>query len=514
MSPNPSPTLTCLPENRIIHHSMRTLQYGRGRGGIWIRKVTNAVGPALCVMAAASSLSVAGAEPQAALPADNILCYRTMADEPYSKLSRYLLDNGLAVIIDERSTSETVFCGIYVKVGSRYETKNNNGISHFLEHLLFREKGAAPTVKQIEATGGYVNGMTAFEHTTYYFDTLASEFERAWDGLYRLVCEPSFGEDEVELERKIIAREVAGMKSNPLAIAYYAAMKEFLPNTSLAMPIPGTRKSLSRIRFDAIKAFYGAYYVPNNMFVVIVGGVDTESALQTVCRTFGERESEQVPPTQFTLPPPRTKPHALRLKTLVDQGYLAIGVLTDGEKDRHKHEMRLVDVILGSGRNSRIYKELKVRRGLTDFIMSLADMVPTEASGLSDIGIWGIAVGTPPGKLAEAERIILDEMNRIKREPVPAHEFDTAKQKLLGRFAIHSETNSGRASFYASTELAGESMAAEEYRNKIRAVTHESMADAARDHFEDKDVMLLEVKPARGLEKLAAILRFLVFKRI
>jgi len=445
---------------------------------------------------------------------ENILCYKTMADEPYSKLSRYVLDNGLTVIIDERSTSETVFCGIYVKVGSRYETKQNNGISHFLEHLLFREKGAAPTVKQIEATGGFVNGMTAFEYTTYYFDTLASEFERAWDGLYRLVCEPTFGKHEVDLERRIILREVAGMKSNPLAIAYYAAMKEFLPNTSLAMPIPGTRKSLSRIRLDTIKAFYDTYYVPNNMFVVIVGGVPTESALQTVCRTLGQRESAQVPPTQFTLPPPRTKPHALRLKTLVDQGYLAIGVLTDGEKDRHKYEMRFVDVILGSGRNSRIYRELKVRRGLTDFIMSLGDMVPTEARGLSDIGVWGVAVGTPPGKLGEAERVILDEMNRIRLEPVPVQKFDTAKQKLLGRFAIRCETNSGRANFYASTELAGEPMSAEQYKDKIRAVTRESIADAARDRFEDKDILLLEVKPARGLEKLAAIIRFLIFKRI
>jgi predicted Zn-dependent peptidase len=417
-----------------------------------------------------------------------------MSDEPYSKLSRYVLDNGLPVIIDERPMSDTVFCGIYVKVGSRYETKKNNGISHFLEHLLFREQGATPTVKQIEATGGFVNGVTTFEHTNYYFDTLASEFERAWDGLYRLVCEPSFGEHEVELERKIILREVAGVKSNPLAIAYYAAMKEFLPNTSLSMPIPGTRKSLKRISFPEIKSFYDTYYVPNNMFVVIVGGVDGESVVETVRRTFAQRESDRVRPTEFTLPPPRERPRELRLKTLVDQGYLAIGVLTDGEQDKYKYEMELIDVILGSGRNSRIYKELKVARGMTDFIMSLGDMVPADASALSDIGIWGVAVGTPPKDLAQAERIILDEMNRIKTEPVAADEFEVARKKLLGRFAIECETNSGRASFYA--------------------VTRESIAEAARDHFEDKDIMLLDVTPARGLGKLVAIVQFLVFKRI
>ncbi len=489
-------------------------QVGSGQSPVLSRRVI-VIRRTLCLSIAVGWLYfVSGAASQASAPAGNILCCRTMAEEPYSKLSRYVLDNGLAVIIDERPTSDTVFCGIYVKVGSRYETKQNNGISHFLEHLLFREKGATPTVKQIEATGGYVNGMTAFEHTTYYFDTLASEFDRAWDGLYRLVCEPSFGEQEVALERKIILREVAGMKSNPLAIAYYAAMKEFLPNTSLAMPIPGTRKSLSGIRFDDIKAFYETYYVPNNMFVVIVGGVDTESALHTVRQTFGERASKQVPPTQFALPPPRTKPHTLRLKTLVDQGYLAIGVLTQGEKDKHKYELRLVDVILGSGRNSRIYKELKVRRGLTDFIISLSDMVPAEARGLSDIGMWGVAVGTPPGKLGEAERVILDEMNRIALEPVAAEEFETARKKLLGRFAIHSETNSGRASFYASTELANELLSTQEYRSRIDAVTSETIADAARERFEDHDIMLLEVKPAKGIEKLAAILRFLVFKRI
>lgn len=443
-----------------------------------------------------------------------MFCCEKMTDDRYSKLSRYVLDNGLPVIIDERAVSDTVYCGIYVRVGSRYETKKNNGISHFLEHLLFREKGATPTVKQIEATGGFVNGMTGFEHTNYHFDTLASEFEQAWEGLYSLVCEPSYGEREVELERKIILQEVAGGKSSPLAIAYYAAMKEFLPNTSLGMPVPGTRKSLKRIKIEEIRKFYETYYAPNNMFVVIVGGVDTESALEAVRSSFANRTSGPVPPRDFTRPPPQKKRRELRLKTLVDQGYLALGVLTDGEKSKHKYEMKVIDVILGSGRNSRIYKELKVNRGMTDFIISLADMAPVEAQSLSDIGLWGIAVGTPPKELGEAERIVLDEMNRIKTEQVPAEELATAEKKLLGRFAIECETNSGRAGFYAATELAGEHLSTEDYRKKIEAVTRETVADAAKDHFEDNGIMLLDVKPAKGVGKILAVLRFLVFKRI
>ena len=178
-----------------------------------------------------------------------------MSDGPYSKLSRHVLDSGLTVIVDERPLSDTVFCSIYVRVGSRYETTRNNGISHFLEHLLFREDGARPTVKLIEETGGSVNGMTSFEQTRYYFDTLASAFDTAWEGLYGLVCEPAFGEREVELERKIILREVAGAKTNPLAIAYYAAMKEFLPGCSLSMMPAGTRKSLRRISLEDIRQF-------------------------------------------------------------------------------------------------------------------------------------------------------------------------------------------------------------------------------------------------------------------
>ena len=443
-----------------------------------------------------------------------VLCSKEMADTPYSKLTRYVLDNGLPVIIDERPLTDTVFCGIYVQVGSRYETKKNNGISHFLEHLLFREKGATPTVKLIEATGGYVNGMTSFEHTNYYFDTLASEFEQAWGGLYRLVCEPSFGEREVELERKIILQEVAGAKSNPLAIAYYAAMKEFLPNTSLSMPVAGTRRSLKRISFADIRTFYETYYVPNNMFVVIVGGVDTESALDAVRRTFANLDSRPVPPVQFALPPPQKKRHELRLKTLVDQGYLAIGVRTDGERDKHKYELKLIDVVLGSGRNSRIYKELKVKRGMTDFIMSLADMGPPEARSLSDIGLWGIGVGTPSEDLREAEKIIVDEMNRIKVDTVPAEELEVARRKLLGRFAIGCETNSARAGFYAATELAGDLLSTDEHKKRIGAVTRETVAEAAKHHFEDRDIMLMDVKPARGFGKVVAIVRFLIFKRI
>jgi predicted Zn-dependent peptidase len=418
------------------------------------------------------------------------------------------------VIIDERPLSATVSCAIYVRVGSRYETKRNNGISHFLEHLLFREKGAVQTVRQIEATGGSVNGMTTFEFTNYFFDTLASEFEQAWDGLYRLVCEPSFGTQEVELERKIILSEVAGMKSSPLAIAYHVAMKEFLPNTSLAMPIPGTRRSLKRISFQQIREFYDAHYVPNNMFVVIVGGVKTESALEAVRRTFAERDSADLPPKQFTLPPRQKRRRELKMKTLVDQGYMAFGIRTDGEKDKHKYEMKLIDVVLGSGRNSRIYKELRVKRGMTDFIASVADMAPAGGAALSDIGCWGVAVGTAPKDLGEAEQIVENEMRRLTTESLPSEELETARSRVLGRFVIACETNSGRAGFYTATELAGEFLSLDENRRRIEAVTPESIAAAAKHKFQDKEVMLLDVKPARGIGKVLAIMRYLFFVRI
>jgi len=437
-----------------------------------------------------------------------------MTDEPYSRLTRHVLDNGLPVIIEERALSDTVVCAIYVRVGSRYETTKNNGISHFLEHLLFHEEGARPTVKEIEATGGFVNGVTTFEYTAYFFDTLASEFERAWGGLYRLVYEPSFGEPEVELERNIILQEIAGLKSNPLSIAYYAAMKEFLPNTTLAMPITGTRRSLKRITFRKIREFYDTYYVPNNMFLVIVGGVNTESAIETVRCAFAQRQPGSVPPREFSLPPQQTKRHELRLKTLVDQGYLAIGARTDGEKDAHKYDLEVIDVILGSGRNSRIYKELKMKRGMTDFIVSIADMVPAEAGALSDIGLWGVAVGTAPKDLGEAEQVILNEMNRVQEEPLPSEELEVAKRRLLGMFAVRCETNSGRATLYAATELAGELLSTQDYRQKMETVTRETIAETARTHFEDKDIMLVEVKPARGLGKIAAVLRFLIFKSV
>jgi len=436
-----------------------------------------------------------------------------MTDEKHSKLNRYVLDNGLTVIIEERPFSATVSCAIYVRVGSRYETKKNNGISHFLEHLLFREKGAVQTVRQIEDTGGSVNGMTTFECTDYFFDTLASEFEQAWQGLYRLVCEPSFGEREVELERKIILREVSGMKSNPLAIAYYVAMKEFLPNTSLGMPIPGTRRSLRKITLGDLRRFYDTHYVPSNMFVVIVGGIETESALEAVRRTFAQRDSGSVPPKRFTLPPRRKKRHELRMKTLVDQGYMGIGVRTDGDKDEHKYEMKLIDVILGSGRNSRIYKELRVKRGMTDFIVSIADMSPTGGAALSDIGFWGVAVGTAPKHLAEAEHIVETEMRRIRTEPLSSDELETARSRVLGRFAIACETNSGRAGFYAATELAAEFLSLEEHKKRIEAVTADSIAEAAKHKFEDEQIMLLDVKPARRLGKFVAVLRYLFFVR-
>src|SRR5262249_32467414 len=285
-------------------------------------------------------------------------------------LYRMKLDNGLTAVIDSRPGRRTVYCEIGVRVGSRDEDLELAGISHLLEHLLFKEgegPGARknPAFSKIRAAGGDVNAMTEFERTNYFCDVTSDAFEEGWRGLASMVSGTAFDAQDVDVERAIVLQEAALDKNNPVAIAAYSVLKKVFPGDPLSQPILGYRKTLERISYADVKSYYRRFYTPANAYALVVGDVEPEHAASLIAETLASWQGVAHWAEGFPPPPKVAAERIFSFRPLVEQVYYALGVLTPGHAASDHVATELLRRVLGEGKTSRLYRRLVEQEGLT-----------------------------------------------------------------------------------------------------------------------------------------------------
>jgi zinc protease len=427
-------------------------------------------------------------------------------------LYRMELPNGLVTLIDARPGRRTVYCEIGVRVGSRNETLELAGISHLLEHLLFKEgegPGARknPAFSKIRAAGGDVNATTAFERTNYFCDVSAEAFEEGWRGLASMATGSAFDAHDVEVERRVVLEEAARDKSNPVAVAAYSVLKSIFPNDPLSQPVIGYKKTLERITYADVKTYFGRFYTPSNAYALVVGDVEPERAAAVVAETLGAWSGSSRARGGFP-PPPRIAPDKVfSFQTLVEQVYYALGVLTPGRLTPDHAAMELLRRVLGEGKTSRLYRRLVEQEGLTSEFLA-------EKYDLSNLGIFAAGGAVDPAGRDRFRAILREEFFRIAREPVGREELELARRLFSADLVREFETNDGIAEFRSERLLYGLPVSRDSELDAAAKLTPEDLLASARVHFAPEKFREIEVAPARGLGKLLAILRFLLFRRI
>lgn len=403
------------------------------------------------------------------------------------------MGNGLTVILQEDHSAELVGIDVYVKAGSARETAKNNGVSHFIEHLLFtatRKRNPGDMDREIESLGATLDAHTTADYA-HFGTTVSSRYlAKALDVFADAMNNSQFRKADVDRERAVICDEIARRQSRPSEVCHDLLAKALYREHPYGLPVVGTRESVASITRDDILDFYNRYYVPSNMAVVLVGDFDTQQAISLIGQLFQGRSEGAAPPR--TVGAAVSKPAeqiTLSRKIAFDTNYLAIGYL--GPVASNYEDVCAMDVLLtyfGIGYRSWLSDQLQNSKGIIS--SGRADCITQP-----DPALISIVVAATQPNIAKAKDAILAKIEEIKREGISQPELDRAKRSLLGEFAFQVETVSGRANNYGFYFAVSDAAFAADYVRCVQSVTNEAVKQVARKYLDPDAAAVVMVGP-------------------
>jgi predicted Zn-dependent peptidase len=384
------------------------------------------------------------------------------------------LDSGLRVITERLTSVRSVALGFWIGAGSRDETPARAGVSHFLEHLLFKgtqQYSAQEIAETFDALGGELNAATAREHTVVYVRVADQHLEKALDVMSDMVYAPLFA--DIDSEREVVLEEIAMYEDAPHELVHDLFSQAVFGDHALGRPVLGSAEVISTVGRRTLSTYHRKMYAPGNTVFAAAGNLHHEELLTLLERA----ESKQTDaPARGTMRSPLVKPPApsvrfLRKKT--EQYHVCLGAPGIARSDRRRFAASLLDGILGGSASSRLFQEIREKRGL-------AYAVYTFASQYTDTGLIGLYVGTREENLAECLEIATAEIADLAAGNIAENELERAKDNLKGRILLSMEATSNRMSrlgksLVTDTEL----LSLDRIAAEIDAVTADAVADLA-----------------------------------
>ena len=416
---------------------------------------------------------------------------------------RTALPSGPRVISSRVPGARSVSIAAYVLAGSRLESPAQAGVAHFMEHITFKGTKAYPSTRAIseaiEGVGGSFNAATDRESTVYWVRVPHREAPRAMDVLGELIVRPKLDGKEIEGERNIIIEEIRSYQDDPAEYAQMLFQTALFGDGPLGREICGDEPGIRALPARTIRDFWGTTYRPANTVVAVAGDIDHVEAVELAAEAFGTGNGA-IP--DFDPAPLLPAGERARLgKRQTSQAQLVVGLPALRRDHPDSWVLALLNTILGDGMSSRLFLSLREERGLAyDIGSGLVDY--------ADAGAIEISAGVDPAGLREALRAILDELVRLRDEPVPAEELDKAKRYLSGGLELRMDETRHVASWIGGQEaLHDRVLTLDEALAEIEAVEAEDIARVAGDLIRDDGLRLSAVAPARYLRGLERHLR-------
>ncbi|MFQ5777480.1 MAG: M16 family metallopeptidase [Terriglobia bacterium] len=416
-------------------------------------------------------------------------------DTKTGTVQKQTLPNGLTIITEEMPMVRTVAVGIWVRGGSRIEPGPRNGMSHFIEHMVFKgteRRSAEEIAREGDALGGHLDAFTAKELVCFNAKVLDEHLPRAVDLLADLVRGPLFRETDIQKERNVVLEEIKMDEDNPDSLVHELFTQTFWRDHALGRPILGTPETLAGFDSKVVREFFQRCYVPNQMLVTAAGRLDHARFVELVAEEFGTLR-----PPQDGYRDARPTPQArltTRSKGELQQMHLCVGVPCYPLTHERRYALLVLNTILGGGMSSRLFQNIREREGLAYTIFS-------DLHTYRDTGCLVVYAGTAREATRKTLHLILREFARLKKEPVPAADLRRAQDNLKATLMFSLESTGARMSHLARQEIYfGRFISLDEILAAINAVTVEQLQEIAREFFQPELVGAAVLGPLDGFQ--------------
>src|SRR5213080_4191737 len=441
----------------------------------------------------ASSLSSNISGTYAEFAGDARKCQNNTMDEDRN-IRREVLPNGLSVITEEMQHIRSVSIGIWVKTGSRDEDKQWNGISHFVEHMVFKgtqHRSAEEIARQVDSIGGNIDAFTAKECVSFSMKVLDEHLPIALDVLSDLVLNPVFDDQDITRERGVILEEIKMDEDNPDYLVHEIFTQNFWKDHPLGRPILGTRDTVKRFERAPVFDFYSQRFAPGNVIVTAAGNLNHERFVELVTKHF-----EKMKPASngFHSAPPKIVPKIiLKNKKSLEQVQICVGVPSYPITHEKRHSSYILNTLLGGGMSSRLFQNIRERQGLAYAIYS--DLNPYR-----DTGCLSVYAGTSRESATKVVESVVSEFRKLKNEIVSPEELRRAKDQLKGSLMLSLESSTARMSNLARQEMYFDHFyGLDELIAKIEAVTAEELQELANAFFQTDNIAVTILGNLNGL---------------
>ena len=417
------------------------------------------------------------------------------ADQSGDQVKKTTLNNGLRVITEEIDSVRSLAVGIWVKTGSRHENQEKAGVTHFLEHMLFKgteTRSAYDIALSMESVGGYLNAFTSTEFTCYFARCLDTKLDSALDVLSDMVLHPTFPEQELEKEKKVVLEEMKMYKDNPEDYIFEEFNSLVFDGHPLGRPIIGHESSVNSFTRDDLYDYMDERYQPDNLIITVAGNTSHDEVVAKVEQLFKNQQNGKSREVETPVVPYR--PNQKTLTRPIEQTHYILGrrSLSSDHEDRYK--LLLANTVLGGGMSSRLHQNIREKHGYCYAIQSFNQ-------GYSDSGLFGIYVGTDKEYVDHVKELIQEELHQLRNAPIETKELQEAKTSLKGKMLLAQENMSNRMMRLAKSEIYyGRYIPLDELVEHIDGVTDSEIRDFSQDFFVEDQLsetrLLPEIKAA------------------
>lgn len=404
--------------------------------------------------------------------------------------TRTVLPGGIRVVTERMPEVRSVSIGFWVGIGSRDESQEFQGSSHFLEHVLFKgteTRTARDISDSFDAVGGEVNAFSAKEYTCFYGRILDKDLPMASEIIIDMLCNASLRHDDVESERKVILEEISMRDDTPEDLVHELFIETLFGSHPLAREVMGTAESVGSITPETLRDFHGEHYHPANIVVAAAGNLEHDQLVSWIEASFPDQQRHASPREQNLPLAPKSRVKVMTRDT--EQAHIIVGGLGYSRHHPDRFAWGVLDDLLGGGSSSRLFQEIREQRGLAYSVYSYRHM-------FVETGMYAAYAGTAPANAMNVLKLIEEELQRLLDAGITDEEMERAKGRSRGSLVLSLEDPASRMSRLGRSDLVhGEILSIDDLLARLDAVTADDVARVARELLKPEDRVLTVIGP-------------------